>query len=196
MNISSPLYFYKKNTEILMQIITKGRSEKYSFNEIYYISIDTKNFIYSIIKDFNGNLNINEECIKINRKSLEKLITSEEINLFLKYLYCGFSFKYYDFSNIVFLLEKILRNRFEKKGIISIKPLPNGMINYYEPFNLIKYLDISTCSNLEILAYMILSPNIFNIRNKLIHGQIESEEELFFNCLLLMFFIILLLEEV
>lgn len=140
--------------------------------EIY----DKKNSILcEVIKKFSyeGIINFEDEqkeqillFEKIRKSKIKDLLFNDaEIMTLTSFIFSGLQFNYHCFSNIIFMMEKIIRNIFEDCNISSILSEKDGILRYREVSHLFDNLEDVEKVSLKypfigLIAFMYKEPSV------------------------------------
>lgn len=103
---------------------------------------------------------------KIRKSKIKDLLFHDaEIITLTSFIFSGLQFNYQCFSNIIFMMERIIRNIFEDCGISSILSEKDGILRYREVSHLFDNLeDVEKVSmkypSIRIIAFMYKEPSV------------------------------------
>lgn len=151
------------------------RTLNLSYTEKEEIYDKKNNILCEVTKKFTsqGIINFKDEQKEQNllfdkiRKSKIKdlLFNDSEIKTLTSFIFSGLQFNYHCFSNIIFMVERIIRNIFEDCNISSILSEKDGILRYREVSHLFDNLkDVEKVSlkypSIGLIAFMYKEPSV------------------------------------
>jgi hypothetical protein len=167
--ICNEWFLFKDN---IIEIITKNDLEENRINLLNESMNISNDVIKNISKVGQLKLKGNDETYfnilyeKIRESKLKDLLVNDiEIQVLTNYILTGIRFNYINFSNVIFILEKIIRNLFEDNNINIILSEKNGIIKYREVGALFDNLEnlnkiSKICPSIRLIALIYKAPEL------------------------------------